>query len=90
MAEGPSIVILKERAGVFVGDVVLRVEGNTPIAKERLIGQRILALRSFGKHFLIELPTFALRVHLLSERLAVPRDVLASRRRRCRRAVVRR
>ena len=36
MAEGPSIVILKEKAGVFVGDNILRVEGNMPIAKERL------------------------------------------------------
>jgi len=65
MAEGPSIVILKERAGVFVGRDILRVEGDTPIAKERLLGQRIVALHSFGKHFLIELPAFSLRVHLL-------------------------
>ena len=65
MAEGPSIVILKDRARVFVGKDILRVEGNTPVAKERLLGQRILALRSFGKHLLFQLPTFSLRVHLL-------------------------
>lgn len=29
-----------------------------------MVGQRILALRSFGKHFLVQLPTFSLRVHL--------------------------
>ena len=62
MAEGTSIVILKENAGVFVGDNILRVEGNTPIAKERLPGQRILGLRRFGKHFLVEMPEFSLRV----------------------------
>ena len=65
MAEGPSIVILKERAGVFVGREIVRVEGNTPIAKERLLHRRIVALRSFGKHFLVELGAFSLRVHLL-------------------------
>ena len=65
MAEGPSIVILKEKPGVFVGDRNLRIEGNAPIAKERLPGQRILGLRRFGKHFLVEMPEFSLRVHLL-------------------------
>jgi hypothetical protein len=36
IAEGPSIVPLKERAGSLVGRRILRVEGNVPIAKERL------------------------------------------------------
>ncbi len=44
---------------------IVRVEGNTPIAKERLLHRRIAGLRSFGKHFLIELGPFSLRVHLL-------------------------
>lgn len=65
MAEGPSIVILKERAAIFVGREIVRVEGDTPIAAERLRRQRILGLRSFGKQFLVELAAFSLRVHLL-------------------------
>ncbi len=65
MAEGPSIVILKEKAAVLVGREIVRVEGNAPIAKERLLCERILGVRSFGKHFLVELGGFALRVHLL-------------------------
>lgn len=65
MAEGPSIALLREKFGVFVGKKILRVEGNTPIAKERLVGQRIVGVRSFGKHFLIELPTFSLRIHFM-------------------------
>ena len=65
MAEGPSIVLLKMRAAVFLGREIQRVEGNTPIEKERLLGQRVVAVRSCGKHFLIELQTFSLRVHLL-------------------------
>ncbi|HLL17894.1 MAG TPA: DNA-formamidopyrimidine glycosylase family protein [Rubrivivax sp.] len=65
MAEGPSIVILKERARVLVGREIVRAEGNTPIAKERLLHQRIRGVQSHGKHFLVELKGFALRVHLL-------------------------
>ena len=43
MPEGPSIVILKEQASPFAGRKILRVDGNTSIAKERLQGQRIEA-----------------------------------------------
>ncbi len=65
MPEGPSIVILKEQASGFAGKRILRVEGNTAIAKERLLNQRIVSLRSWGKHFLVELPKFSLRVHFM-------------------------
>ncbi len=65
MPEGPSIVILREQATPFLGKTIRRVEGNTTIDKDRLLGQRIEALRSWGKHFLVELPDFSLRVHFL-------------------------
>lgn len=65
MPEGPSIVILKEQASPFLGKTIARVEGNTTIEKERLLHQRIEALRSWGKHFLIEMPDFSLRVHFM-------------------------
>ena len=65
MPEGPSIVILKDEAQSLVGRRIVAVEGNTRIDKERLVGQRVVALRSWGKHFLVELPTFALRIHFL-------------------------
>jgi endonuclease-8 len=65
MAEGPSIVLLRERAAVFVGREIVRVEGDAPIAKGRLRGERVVGVRSFGKHFLLELPRFTVRVHLL-------------------------
>jgi endonuclease-8 len=65
MPEGPSIVILREEANAFLGKTIARVEGNTTIDKERLVGRRIVALRSWGKHFLIEMPDFSLRVHFL-------------------------
>lgn len=65
MPEGPSIVILKEQATPFLGRTIVRVAGNTTIEKERLQGERIEAFRSWGKHFLVELPDFSLRVHFM-------------------------
>jgi hypothetical protein len=65
MPEGPSIVILKEQAAGFAGRKILSAEGDAKIDKARLVGQRVVALRSWGKHFLIELQGFALRIHLL-------------------------
>jgi endonuclease-8 len=65
MPEGPSIVILKEQAADFAGKTIMGVEGNTKLDKSRLLDQRIVALRSWGKHFLIELPEFSLRIHFL-------------------------
>ena len=49
----------------MVGKRIVAANGNTRIDKERLVGERIVALRSWGKHFLVELPTFALRVHFM-------------------------
>ena len=65
MPEGPSIVILREQATPFLGRTIEAVSGNTTIEKERLLRQRVEAFRSWGKHFLVELPDFSLRVHFL-------------------------
>lgn len=63
MPEGPSPIIPREQAAASAGQAIVRVEGNTSIGRQRLAGQRIVALRTWGKHFLVELPTFTLRVH---------------------------
>lgn len=65
MPEGPSIVILREEAAGFVGQVVQRAYGNAKIAMDRITGQRVEDLRSFGKQTLILFDGFFLRVHLL-------------------------
>jgi endonuclease-8 len=66
MPEGPSIVILREEAAAFAGQIIRRAEGNAKIDMQRLPGQQVLALRSFGKQFLIELSDdLAVRIHLL-------------------------
>ncbi len=65
MPEGPSIVILKELAASFAGKTIVKAEGRATIDKSRLDQQPIVAIRSWGKHFLIELSDFAVRIHLL-------------------------
>jgi hypothetical protein len=65
MPEGPSIQILREEAAGFAGKTVLRASGNSSIDISRLVGHRVVAVRSWGKHFLIEFKGFSLRIHLL-------------------------
>ena len=66
MPEGPSLYILKEETARFVGQQIVEAGGNTTaIDPTRLVGQTILSLRTWGKHFLIELPDMALRIHFL-------------------------
>lgn len=62
MPAGPSLVILREQAQVFEGRRILRVEGNTTIDTAKLKGRMIEAIRTWGKHFLVELPNVALRI----------------------------
>jgi len=66
MPEGPSIVILKEQASQFEGRTIAQASGNSKaVPFDELPGQPILSLRSWGKHFLLELPLYTLRVHFL-------------------------
>ncbi len=65
MPEGPSIVILKELAASFAGKTIVQAGGRAAIDKARLVQQPIVSVRSWGKHFLMELPNFAVRIHLL-------------------------
>ncbi|MBJ6984392.1 DNA-formamidopyrimidine glycosylase family protein [Luteimonas sp. MC1750] len=77
MPEGPSIVILREAAAGLAGRKVLRVSGNSTQDIARMQGQKVLAVRSWGKHFLLEFKGFSLRIHFLlfgSWRLNEERD----------------
>lgn len=66
MPEGPSLVILKEQSARFAGQRIVRAGGNThALDTARLAGQPIVSLRTWGKHFLIELPDLVLRIHFL-------------------------
>ena len=65
MPEGPSIVILREAAAKFAGRRVLRVSGNSKQDIARLRNRTVKAVRSWGKHFLLEFSGFSVRIHFL-------------------------
>lgn len=65
MPEGPSIVILKDLVHKFEGKKVLSVSGDTKIDKERMLNKKVLAFKSWGKHFLICFKDFTVRNHFL-------------------------
>jgi endonuclease-8 len=66
MPEGPTIVILAEEVAKFRGKVVREATGNTRVIDpKRMQGRKALAIRSWGKHFLVQFSGFALKVHFL-------------------------
>ena len=65
MPEGPSLIILKELTADFNHKKVVAAGGNSKIDKNRLVGQSIKSLRTWGKHFLIEFSGFSIKIHLL-------------------------
>lgn len=65
MPEGPSIVILREEVAGFAGCTVREVHGNSREPIQRLAGRRLRALRSWGKHLLLEFDGFSVRIHFL-------------------------
>lgn len=78
MPEGPSIVILKELAAPFKGKKVLEVTGNAKVAKERALGKKVIAFKSWGKHFLICFDDFTVKIHFMlfgSYRINEERDM---------------
>ncbi|MBC7453347.1 MAG: hypothetical protein H7335_06520 [Massilia sp.] len=66
MPEGPSLVILREETAGFVGKKIVRAAGNTrALDLDSLAGKRIASLRSWGKHFIIEMKDVSLRIHFM-------------------------
>jgi endonuclease-8 len=65
MPEGPSIFLLKEEVRSFNGKKILKVTGNSKTDIQRLKGQKIIVIKSWGKHFLICFKSFSLRIHFL-------------------------
>ncbi len=65
MPEGPSIVILKELVQSFAGEKIITVDGNSRQDIQRLVGQKIIEFKSWGKHFLIRFKKFSLKIHFM-------------------------
>lgn len=65
MPEGPTIKILKDEVLQFIGQKVLKVEGNSKVDIQRLSGNKIIDFKNWGKHFLICFPKFSVRIHFM-------------------------
>lgn len=65
MPEGPSIVILKEAVQSFTRKKIIAVSGNSKIEQDRLLNQKVMDFKSWGKHFLICFKGFFVRVHFM-------------------------
>lgn len=65
MPEGPSIVLLREAVTSFTGKKITGVTGNTKIDKKRMLNKKVIAFKTWGKHFLVCFNGFTLRVHFM-------------------------
>lgn len=64
MPEGPSLLLLREAAAHFAGKTVREAIGPPGFDAARMRGRRVRAVRTWGKHFLLQFSGFTLRVHL--------------------------
>lgn len=63
--EGPSLIILKEEIEAFKGKEIIDVSGNTKIEKKIFKNKKVKDFKSWGKHFLICLDDFFIKIHFL-------------------------
>jgi len=65
MPEGPSILLVREATAKFVGKKIIAVDGNSKIDQSRLLNQKVIDIKSWGKHFLICFEGFTIKIHFL-------------------------
>ena len=63
--EGPGLVVLKEEAQKFCGRTIKEAFGSQKIDMQRLHGQKINSIQTWGKHLLIILDNCTIRIHYL-------------------------
>jgi len=66
MPEGPILVILKRAAEQFKGQKVTDADGDGKYIDAAILkGQTVTDFKTWGKHFLICFPEFAVQIHLM-------------------------
>lgn len=66
MPEGPQMVILKEQAEQFIGQHVVKANGNAKDIPFDVIKEQVLTgIKTFGKELLFCFPDFTIRIHLM-------------------------
>src|ERR1700712_876543 len=63
--EGPSLVILKEETIQFKGHEVLEVKGYADVDHDRILHQKVVDIKTWGKHYLVCFKGFTLRIHFM-------------------------
>jgi endonuclease-8 len=63
MPEGPSIVILHEKAAYLKHKVVLEASGYADLDMDAIAQKKITDIKTWGKHFLICFNDFTIRIH---------------------------
>ncbi len=63
--EGPGLIVLKEEAHKFIGATVRSAYGTQKIDMDRLTGQTITDIKTWGKHILIIFEDCTVRIHYL-------------------------
>ncbi len=65
MPEGPSLVIAREEMRRFEGRKVLAASGNAKLDMARLKNQKLLEIKTWGKHLLLCFKGLTIRIHFL-------------------------
>lgn len=65
MPGGPSIMILKEALAPFEGRKLLAVSGSVKAFDIQILKNKTVKFRTRGKHFLLCIPKFTIRIHFL-------------------------
>jgi endonuclease VIII len=63
--EGPSLYLAAQQLKPFAKKKILKVSGNSKIGIDRLGGQTVKSIFSWGKHLVFQFDSFALRVHFM-------------------------
>lgn len=66
MPEGPSIYLVRETLSpLFSGKKITAVTGNADIDMERMVGEKLVSIKTWGKHLLLCFSSFTVRIHFL-------------------------
>lgn len=82
MPEGPSMLIANEEMSKAIGQTVIKVTGNSKIPWQRLKGQKLKDIGTWGKHLLFFFAKDTLKVHFLlfgSYSIEQPKEKRSSR-----------
>ncbi len=65
MPEGPSLYILREKIEMFSGRTVKEASGLRDLDYDRIIGHKLMDVKTWGKHLLLCFSGFTIRIHLM-------------------------